>query len=104
MSTPPPPYPRRPRPAPFAPRYTLSLFYFAAFVLLFGVLFALPDLLAAFRALPPGAGELTPAELERARDAARGALAGRVPLVIGCAFVTLGLAAWRGALPGLRRH
>jgi hypothetical protein len=79
------------------------LFYFAALVVLFGLIFALPDLVIAFRALPPGEGELTPAELARARETARQALAGRVPLVVGCAFVTLGLAAWRGLLPGLRR-
>ena len=99
----PPPYPRRPRAPSFSPRYTLMLFYFAALVILFGLLFALPDLLAAFRALPPGSGELTPEELARAQETARGALAGRVPLVIGCAFVALALAAWRGVLPGLRR-
>jgi hypothetical protein len=79
------------------------LFYFAGLVVLFGLVFALPDLVAAFRALPPGEGELTPAELARARETARAALAGRVPLVIGCAFVTLALATWRGLLPGLRR-
>ena len=71
------------------------LFYFAGLVLLFGLVFALPDLLAAFRALPPGEGELTPAELERARETARDALSGRVPL---------GLGVWRGLLPGLRRE
>lgn len=99
----PPPYPRRPRAPTFTPRFTLMLFYFAGLVVLFGLVFALPDLLAAFRELPPGQGELTPAELARARETARSALAGRVPLVIGCAFVTLGLAVWRGILPGLRR-
>jgi hypothetical protein len=99
----PPPYPRRPRAASFSPRYTLLLLYFALLVIVFGLLFALPDLLAAFRALPAGQGELTPEELARARDAARGALAGRVPLVVLCAFAALGLALWRGALPGLRR-
>lgn len=80
------------------------LFYFAGLVLLFGLVFALPDLLAAFRALPPGEGELTPAELERARETARDALSGRVPLVVACALVTLGLGVWRGLLPGLRRE
>lgn len=79
------------------------LLYFAGLVVLFGLAFALPDLLAAFRALPPGQGELTPAELARAREAARASLAGRVPLVVGCALVTLALGVWRGVLPGLRR-
>jgi hypothetical protein len=100
----PPPYPRRPRPAPFSPRATLSILYFAGFIVLFGVLFAAPDLVAGFRELPPGQGELTPAELARAREVARASLAGRVPLIVGCALVTLGFAIWRGALPGLRRR
>ena len=99
----PPSYPRRPARASFSPRFTLLLFYFAALVLVFGLVFALPDLIAAFRALPPGSGELTPAELARAEETARASLAGRVPLVIGAAFVTLGLAVWRGLFPGLRR-
>jgi hypothetical protein len=99
----PPPYRRPPRGPAFSPRYTLLLLYFAALVVAYGVLFALPSLLEAYRALPPGSGELTPEELERAREAARTALAGRVPLVVGAAFVTLALAVWRSALPGLRR-
>ena len=99
----PPPYPRRPRPASFSPRYTLLLLYFAAFVLGFGLLFALPALLEALRALPPGSGELTPEELARAQAAARAALAGRVPVVVVCALLALGLGLWRGVLPGLRR-
>jgi len=99
----PPPYPRPPRGPAFSPRFTLLLFYFAAFVVGFGLLFALPSLLEAYRALPPGSGELTPEELARAREVARAALAGRVPLVVGCALVALGLAFWRGVLPGARR-
>jgi hypothetical protein len=99
----PPPYPRPPRGPAFSPRYTLLLLYFAVFVVGFGLLFALPSLLEAYRALPQGSGELTPEELARAREAARTALEGRVPLVVGCALVTLGFALWGGVLPGLRR-
>jgi hypothetical protein len=94
---------RRPRPAPFRPRATLTLFYFAALVVFYGLLFALPALVTAFQQLPPAAGELTPEELATAREVARSALAGRLPWVLAAAFLTLGLAVWRGVLPGLRR-
>jgi hypothetical protein len=72
-------------------------------VVFYGLLFALPDLLAAARALPPGPAELTPEERAHARAIAQNALRGRVPWVGAAAFVTLALAVWRGALPGLRR-
>jgi hypothetical protein len=94
---------RRRRPEPFRPRVTLTLVYFAALVLLYGLLFALPALVTAFQQLPPAAGELTPEELATARETARSALAGRIPWVLAAALVTLGLALWRAALPGLRR-
>ncbi len=80
------------------------LFYFALFVVLYGLLFALPDLLAAARELPPGPAELTPEERARAEEVARRALSGRVPWIVAAAVATLGLAVWRGALPGLRRR
>jgi hypothetical protein len=98
-----PHHPRPPRPPAFSPRYTLLLLYFAVFVVGYGLLFALPSLLDAYRALPAGSGELTPEELARAEEAAHTALTGRVPVVVGAALVTLGLAVWRGLLPGLRR-
>lgn len=104
MASPPPPYPRRPRAPSFSPRYTLLLCYFAGFVVVFGLAFALPDLLEAYRTLPGGTGTLTPEELSVASDAARRALAGRLPWVVGAAFATLGVALWRGVLPGLRRN
>jgi hypothetical protein len=105
VASPPPTLPpRRPRGEPFTPRATLSLFYLAALVVLFGLLFALPDLLAAAREIPAGEGELSPEELARAREVARSALAGRIPWVLAASFVTLALAIWRGLLPGLRRR
>jgi Na+/proline symporter len=100
-----PPSPSRPpRRALPTPRYTLTLLYFFALVVLFGILFALPDLLAAYRALPPGQGPLTPEELARAREVARGALRGRLPWVIAAALATVAAAARWGWLPGLRRR
>jgi hypothetical protein len=94
--------PYRPaRPPTFSPRFTLSLFYVAALVIVFGLLFALPDLLAGARALPPGPDELTPEELARARDIARNALQGRVFYALAAALATFGLLVWRGWLPGV---
>ncbi len=93
--------PGRPR-ATFRPRFTLMLLYLFGFFMLFALLFALPDLLAGVQELPPGGDELTPEELDRAREIARGALRGRVPLALGAAVVATGLGIWTRALPGLR--
>jgi hypothetical protein len=98
----PPPFRRPPRPASFSPRFTLSLFYVAALVIAYGLLLALPDLLAGARALPPGPAELTPEELAQAREIARRAVAGRVPWAVAAALATFGLLVWRGWLPGVR--
>jgi hypothetical protein len=102
-SSPPPPYPRRPPRATFSPRYTLLLLYFFALVVLFGLLFALPALVDAYRQLPPGEGELTPEELAKASEAARAALTGKVWWTVGAATLTLGVAMWKNAVPGLKR-
>jgi hypothetical protein len=99
----PPPIPRRAPRATFSPRYTLLLFYFFALVVLYGLLFALPALVDAYRSLPPGTGDLTPEELATARETARTALSGRVYYAVAAAAVTLGLGLWRNAIPGLRR-
>ena len=98
MATPAPS--RRPRTV-FRPRFTLMILYLLVFFLLFGLLFALPDLIEAARSLPPG-DELTPEELEQAREVARGALRGRIHLIFVCAVIATGLGAWRRVLPGLR--
>jgi ABC-type Fe3+ transport system permease subunit len=99
----PPPYPRRSSRPTFSPRYTLLLLYFFALVMLFCLLFALPALVEAYRSLPPGTGALTPAELETARETARTALSGRIYYAVAAAAVTLGVALWSNAVPGLRR-
>ena len=98
----PPPYPRPVRPSGFSPRFTLSLFYVAALVIGFCLLFALPELLAGARELPPGTGDLTPEELARAREIARSALQGRLPYALAAALATFGLLVWRRWLPGVR--
>lgn len=68
----------------------------------FGLLLALPDLLAGARALPPGGAELSPEELAQAREIARRAVAGRLPYAVAAALASFGLLVWRGWLPGVR--
>ena len=91
----------RRRASVFRPRFTLLMLYLVACFVFFALIFALPDLLAGARELPPG-GELTPEELEGAREIARNALRGRIPLALGAAVVATGLAAWTRVLPGFR--
>jgi hypothetical protein len=87
----------------FRPRFTLTLLYLAFFFFLFGMIFALPDLLEGARNLGPGSEELTPEELARARDAARGALReGRLQVALALAVIVTGLGSYARVLPGLR--
>ena len=95
--------PLRRRTAPFRPAFTLLLFWFALFFFAFALLALLPDLVAAFRTLPPGEGPLTPEELARARDVASRGIAGRLGWVFGLAALATGSLAWSGWLPGVRR-
>ena len=91
------------RAPPFRPRFTLVLFYVAAFFLLYAMLFALPDLVAGARALGPGPEELTPDELARAREIARQAMGGgKVLIALVAALATVGFGIWRNVLPGVR--
>ena len=95
--------PRRSSRPVFRPRFTLTLLYLAFFFLLFGMLFALPDLLEGARALGPGPEELTPEELDRARVMAREALrGGRLMVALGLAVIATGLGSYARVLPGLR--
>jgi hypothetical protein len=96
------PPPRAPR-AVFRPRFTLTLVYLVFFFFLFGLIIALPDLLAGARELGPGPEELAPEELERAREITRGALAGgRLLIALGLAVIVTGLGSYARLLPGLR--
>lgn len=96
--------PLRPRPAPvtFRPRFTLLVLYFGVFFVFFCFLLALPDLLAAARALPPREGPLTDAEREAGARVAAEALRGKLPLALVASCASIGLGAWTRALPGLR--
>lgn len=76
------------------------LLYLAGFFVVFALLFALPDLVGAYRELPPG-GELTPEQMEHGEQVAREALRGRIPVAAAAAVVVTGLAAYKRLLPGL---
>ena len=94
---------RRQGRVPFRPRFTLTVVYVAAFTMLFGLAFALPDLVRGALALPPGPAELSEQELARAREIARGALdGGRMLIALAGAVVAVGLGVFARALPGLR--
>lgn len=100
----PPPPRRTPRPV-FRPRFTLSLLYLIAFFLLFGTLFALPDLLEAAGSLPPGPTRLTPEELEQAERVGRDALSRtQLAAALLAALAATALGARANLLPGLRNH
>ncbi len=93
----------RGRSEPFRPRFTLSLVYLVFFFVLFALLFALPDLIEGYRQLPPGPAQLTDEELGQAREIARRALGGgKLLAALAAATIAVGLASFRGSLPGLR--
>ena len=95
--------PRRSPRTVFRPRFTLTILYLAFFFLVFGMTFALPDLLEGARNLGPGPEELSPEELDEARDIAREALrGGRLLLALGLAAIATGLGSYARVLPGLR--
>ncbi len=99
MSSPLPPRQR----VVFRPHFTLVLLYVAGFFVLFCLLLALPDLIAGARTLPAGQGDLTPEERALAEQIVRGALAGRIHWALAAAIVVVGMGAWTGRLPGLRK-
>ena len=88
------------RTEPFRPRFTLTLLYLALFFFLYGLLFAAPDLAPLLgdegRSLPPEVLQ------QRAREVTQHTMRGKVPLAFGAAVITVGLAAWRRVLPGMR--
>ncbi len=89
--------------AVFRPRFTLIVLYLVGFTVVFALGFALPDLLAAARSLPPGDAKLSPEELEHARELTRQALAGgRVWLAFLAAALATGFGAFTRRLPGMR--
>jgi hypothetical protein len=84
----------------FQPRFTLTLLYLLVFFVFYGLLFAAPDLAPLLG--EEGRGLAPEALQERARVVTQQTLRGKVPLAFGAALVTVAVAAWRRALPGMR--
>jgi hypothetical protein len=81
----------------FRPRFTLTILYFFAFLLLFCAALAAPALLGVLRDMPPG-----PEQEAAAREAARRAVAPRLPIAALAALATTALGIVARILPGLR--
>jgi hypothetical protein len=93
--------PRR-RPVTFRPRFTLLVLYVGFFFVAISLLAALPDLIEAFRSLPPGPDQLTDEELDQARQIARNSLRGKLPFTFAAAVIATGIGSYRGWLPGMK--
>jgi hypothetical protein len=81
----------------FRPRFTFTILYFFAFLLLFCAAFAAPDLLGVLRTMAPG-----PEQEAAAREAARRAVAPRLPIAALAALATTAIGVATRLLPGFR--
>ena len=83
--------------AAFRPRFTLTILYFFAFLLLFSAALVAPALLAVLHGMPPG-----PEQEAAAREAARVALGPRLPIAALAALATTAVGVVARVLPGFR--
>lgn len=83
--------------ATFRPRVTLALLYFAAFFLLFCLVFALPVWIEIARSTAPG-----PQQEELVFQATRNALRPKIHAAAALALVVTALGIYMRRLPGLR--
>lgn len=83
--------------ATFRPRFTLTILYFAAFLLLFCAALAAPALVEVLRTTPPG-----PEQEAIAREAARRAVGPHLPIAVLAALVVTGIGIYARLLPGFR--
>ena len=83
--------------ATFRPRFTLTILYFFAFLLLFCIAITAPALFEVLRSTPPG-----PEQQAIAREAARRAVGPWLPLAALAALVVTGIGIYARALPGFR--
>ena len=90
----------RPIRSTFQPRFTLSLFYLVGFFFLFAMVIVVPDLLDAYRQLPPGTEE---EQLAVAREVASEAIQPRLWLAIAASVFATALGLYFNVLPGLRK-
>ena len=84
--------------AAFRPRFTVTILYFFAFLLLFCLAIAAPALLEVLREVPPG-----PEQEAAAHEAARRAVAPRLPVAALAALATTAVGTVTRILPGLRQ-
>ncbi len=75
----------------------LSLFYFAAFFFVFGILLVLPELANVFESTPAG-----PEQQKAAEEAVHAVFRPRLPIAVILAILATGAGIWFKALPGLR--
>jgi hypothetical protein len=87
----------RPGGAAFRLRYTLTVLYLFAFVLLYCLAIAVPAMLEVLRELPPG-----PDQQAASREAVRAVVGPRLLLALGAAVLTTVFGARARLLPGLR--
>jgi len=83
--------------ATFRPRFTLTILYFFAFLLLFCAALAAPALTEVVRTTPPG-----PEQEAIAREAARRAVGPRLPIAALAALVATAIGIYTRVLPGFR--
>jgi hypothetical protein len=87
------------RAPPFRPRFLLLLLYLAASFMLFSMILVLPEMLHVLRTVPTG-----PEQQERARELVYAVAGTRIRIAFAAAVAVVGLGAWTGSLPGLRRR
>ena len=85
--------------ATFRPRFTLTILYFFAFLLLFCAAIAAPALHQVWQSVPPG-----PEQEAIAREAARRAVGPRLPIAALTALVETGIGIYARLLPGFRQR
>lgn len=93
------PYPRsKSSGAPsFRPTALLSLLYFAAFFIVFGLLLVLPELNQVLATTPPG-----PDQQKAAEELVHAVFRPRMPFAMVLAIAATAAGIWFKALPGLR--
>lgn len=90
----------RPPRTTFQPRFTLGLIYTFVFFFLWCLALALPDMLHVIASLPPDVDDAT--ATQQVSEATRKALNTRLPWAFVGTMLTMAIAAWSRALPGMR--
>ncbi len=81
----------------FRPAAVLSLFYFAGFFMLFGMLLVFPELMRVLESTPPG-----PEQQKAAEELVHAVFRPRLPFAVALAIAATAAGIWFKALPGLR--